>query len=232
MPSCTTKKVSSPQVAPSPPAASPQEPEPEPSPPDEAAHAETAGAVSRANEAGALDDDAISIEALTPTKPMTPRDLTSANNNVSTDDDDDDDEGEEGSLSDDESYTPSVGEESDDDDDDQAEWKIGQIKSKDFTVEFNVTDRYIEETYLQETKALTKNLIAEFATISGTRKKTLNEDELLNTYFPAETAVPILSFMNRNLQGKGKPLAMFPELQPFLRSFYGLCSTIKPRLSI
>ena len=29
--------------------------------------------------------------------------------------------------------------------------------------------------------------------------------------------------MNRNLQGKDKDLVTFPELQPFLRSFFGLC---------
>jgi len=120
---------------------------------------------------------------------MTPRDLTYANNNISTYNEADDDKGEECSLSDDESWTPSIGEEeSDDNDDNQAEWKISQIKSKDFTVEFNVTDRYIKETYLQETKALTENLLAEFASISGTtvRKKSLNEDELSIHSFPSK----------------------------------------------
>ena len=208
---------------PSPPAPAPSPPLPEPG----QACPETAGAVARANEAGGLEEDADAVSLTTPKQVMTPRDLTATNetNEVLKEDDDDEDGGEEGNLSDDESYTPSVGEESDDDDDDQTEWRLQPIKSSDFSIGFNVTDRRIEEKYLQETKALSQRLLDEFASISRStvRRTRLTEDELLNTFFPAESAVPVLAFMNRNLLARGKTLITFQELQPFMRSFIGLC---------
>ena len=146
---------------------------------------------------------------------------------MSTEDNEDDAGGEEGNLSDDESYTPSVGEESDDDgdNDDETQWRLQGIRLSDFSICFNVTDRRIEEKYLQENKALTQRLLDEFASISHStvRKTSLTEDELLNTFFPAESAVPVLAFMNRNLMARGTTPITFQELQPFMRSFIGLC---------
>ena len=45
----------------------------------------------------------------------------------------------------------------------------------------------------------------------------------MNTYFQAETAVPVLRFMNRNLTARGMTLITFQELEPFMRCFMGLC---------
>ena len=223
MPTAHQVEVPSPQ-APGPPAPSP------PLPPDGQACPEATEAVARANEAGGLEEDDAAVGLSTPKQVMTPRVLTDVNesNAVSTEEgEEEDDQGEDGSLSDDESYTPSVGEEEDEDDDDtdQTQWKAQAIKSRDFSVGFNVTDRLFEEKYLQETLALTKRLRDEFAAISHNpvRKDALTEDELLNTYFPAESAVPVLAFMNRNLLDRKMTPITFPELEPFLRAFFGLC---------
>ena len=100
------------------------------------------------------------------------------------------------------------------------------LRSGDFSVRFNYIDNRVEKKYLAEVNALTQRLLDEFATLSGDtgdRKDTMNEDELRNTFFSACQAVPILTFMNRNLQSRNMPLIAFPELEPFMRVFYALC---------
>ena len=216
-----------------------------PVPADGVAYAEASGAVAWANEAGGLDNnDDASISSVgvmvTPKRVMTPRNLTAlaaratstvddtGTDAISTENDEDGDE-EDIDFSDDESWTPSVGEEEDDDDDDedQTSWKAQPVRSRDFSVGFNVTDHRIEEKYLLEVKVLTKHLlIDEFASTSSHtngRKEILNENDILNMFFTECQAIPILTFMNRNLQRPNMSTITFQELQPFMRSFYALC---------
>ena len=79
------------------------------------------------------------------------------------------------------------------------------IKSSGFFIGFNVTDRKIEEKYLQEVKEVKKRVIEEHRAITRTFDiQSLSESDILNLYFPAEVLMPILAFMNQHLQVKKK----------------------------
>ena len=174
-----------------------------------------ASALSQANEVGACDEGEHADESKSPQQLLTPRALEPrasatengalqptdfANVEVSTTENNYD------GLSDDESWTFDIGDEEDDEDDDLTQWKLQSIKSIDFSLGFNVTDRKIEEKYLQEVKEVKKRVIEEHRAITRTFDiQSLSESDILNVYFPAEVLMPILAFMNRHLQVKKTP---------------------------
>ena len=82
----------------------------------------------------------------------------------------------------------------------------------------------MEKSYWGETKALAANIRREWGVISAAMEivGSLNENQILNTLFPASILVTLIALMNRALKEMKKYSITFLEFQPFLRCFFGL----------
>lgn len=97
---------------------------------------------------------------------------------------------------------PDVGEEEDDpedEDDNPTEWTETKMCASHFSVGFNYTSKFMEDNHFGEVMSDTMRSLRENKTISGCVEEvsTLNENEILNTLFPASVLVILLAMMNR-----------------------------------
>merc|ERR1719394_1649369 len=82
-----------------------------------------------------------------------------------------------------------------------SEWRKTPIKGKDFSVDFDSTDHYMENNYFGEVKTLCLRLLNEYKTIarSGVDVTILNENQILNTLFPGSSLVTFMALMDHSL---------------------------------
>merc|ERR1711862_462864 len=85
-------------------------------------------------------------------------------------------------------------------------------------------DSTIEEHYRQESIKLKENLIEEYRAVGGDLPDgvdILTENETLNTFLTAESSVPLMAMMNRNLKSRKKHAVDHKEFGPGYRRIQG-----------
>lgn len=136
------------------------------------------------------------------------------------------DEWENVSNASDVSWTESAGEESDCDDEKlENVWRAVDNDFNNNDMSFNVIDHFKEGRYFTEARKVALNFLKKFKAVSLTTddESEFDENQVLNTLFPTQILVSVIQFMNRILiERRSKPM-LFPEFEPYLRSFFWLC---------